>query len=567
MVGTLMAASSSASQSSSLPSALSSSFVNKERPIQVRLNNINAAKSIADMIRTSLGPKGMDKMIRPAKGSATVTNDGATILKQLNIYHPCALMLRELSEAQDAETGDGTTTVVILAGALLTQAETLLKRGIHPSLIAEGLLGASREAIKFLKDTIATPIDLQDRDTLIRSAMTSLNSKVVSIQAQQLATIAVDAVRTVHDHQLKNADLRDIRIVQLLGGTVDDSMMMDGLVISRSVASGTPSRQEKAKIALCQFCLSHPKPDTESQVVIKDYTQMDRFLRDERNLLLTMCKKIKKTGCNVLLMQKSILRDAVNELALHYLAKLKITVVTEIERDDVEFVCKTLGCRPIADIETFTEDRLGSCDLLEEKELDGNRIIHITGIKSTLPNPYLSGSLGSSSGSMGGLKSGNNRTISILLRGGNQTILDEAKRSLHDALCVVRSLVRLPMLVPGGGAPESACSLHLIERGRELDGVKSITFNAFGEALQSIPVILAENAGLSAMNILTEILGFHGLGVQYKNMGVNIRKACVGDMMEEKVIQPLLVTQSAIQLATETVVMILKIDDFIQGGQ
>ncbi|GMF08742.1 unnamed protein product [[Candida] boidinii] len=276
-------------------------------------------------------------------------------------------------------------------------------------------------------------ISLSDRDQLIRAASTSLSSKIVSQHSSLLAPIAVDSVLKVVNQDATNVDLSDIRLIKKVGGTIDETQTVDGVVLTQNVikTAGGPTRMEKAKIGLIQFQLSPPKPDMENNVVVSDYRQMDKILKEERAYLLNICKKIKKAKCNVLLIQKSILRDAVNDLALHFLSKLNILVVKDIEREEIEFVSKSLGCKPIADVEAFTESRLGSADLVEEIESSGSRIIEITGVKNVVTP-----------------------TVSVICRGANQLILDETERSLHDALCVIRCLVKEKALIAGGGAAE-----------------------------------------------------------------------------------------------------------------
>ncbi|GAK64524.1 t-complex protein 1 [Moesziomyces antarcticus] len=545
-------------------------FKNADKPDEVRRSNLSAAKAVSDAVRTSLGPKGMDKMIQTSNGEVVITNDGATILKHMAVMHPAARMLVELSQAQDVEAGDGTTSVVVVAGSLLGAAEKMLNKGIHPTIIAESFQKAATKAVEFLTD-ISTPVELNDRESLLRAASTSLNSKIVSQYSSVLAPIAVDAVTRLvmpaaqssnkaaaaaapasasttegapaarasrsADAQ-DNVDLRDIRIVKKVGGTIDDTELVEGLVLAQNVVSGSggPTRMEKAKIAVCQFQLSSPKPDMDNQIVVNDYRQMDKILKEERQYLLNMCKKIKKTGCNVLLIQKSILRDAVNELALHFLAKLKILVVKDVERDEIEFVSKTLGAKPIADIEAFSEDKLASAELIDEVQQNGARVVKITGIKN-----------------MG-------RTVSILCTGANSLVLEESERSLHDALCVVRCLVKKKALIAGGGAPEVHVSRLLAQHSQTLKGMEAYCFQAYAEALEVIPTTLAENAGLNPISIVTELRNRHALGE--RTAGINVRKGQITNILEENVLQPLLVNTSAIELATETVALLLRIDDY-----
>ncbi|KAI9222016.1 chaperonin Cpn60/TCP-1 family [Blastocladiella britannica] len=514
-------------------------FKDKTKPEEVRKSNIVAAKAVADAVRTSLGPRGMDKMISTATGEVLITNDGATILKHMAVLHPAARMLVDLSAAQDVEAGDGTTSVVVLAGSLLSAADKLLTKGIHPTAIAESFIAASSKAVEILT-AMSTKVDLSDRTSLLQAASTSLNSKVVSQHSGLLSPIAVDAVLKVIDPATAvNVDLRDVRLIKKVGGTIDETEMMDGLVLTQPVikSAGGPSRMEKAKIALIQFQLSPPKPDMENQIVVNDYRQMDKILKEERAYLLNMCKIIKKAGANVILIQKSILRDAVNELSLHFLSKLKIMVIKDIERDEVEFICKSTGCKPIADIDSFNDDKLGYADLVEEVQSHGSRYVKFAGAK--VPT----------------------KTVSVICRGANGLVLEEAERSLHDALCVIRCLVKKRALIAGGGAPEMEVSHQLMSYAKTLTGMQQYCFQAFAEALEVIPITLAENAGLNPIAIVTELRNRHALGET--TAGINVRKGTITNILDEHVIQPLLVCTSAIELAAETVRMVLKIDDIV----
>lgn len=519
-----------------------STFNTAEKPKDVRRNNILSAKTLADIVRTSLGPRGLDKMIKDSKGNVTITNDGATIVNQLQILHPTAKMLVETSKAQDIAAGDGTTTVVILAGALLNQAQNLLDKNIAPTIIADGYSDALKESEEIIEN-IEKKIDLDDENALIQNCITSLASKVVASDSHILAPIAVKAVRNlVKAGALVNneVDLRDIKVAKKLGGTIEDTEMINGLVFTHnkiSKAAGGPSSITNPKIGLIQFCISSPKTDMENSIVVKEYSEMDRVLKEERTYIVKMVKKIKETGCNVLLIQKSILRDAVNDLALHFLAKAKILVIRDIEREDVEFIAKTIQATPVAHIDSFTSDKLGKADLCEEINVDGSRIVKITGV----PN--------------------NSKTVSILVRGSNKLILDETERSLHDALCVVRSIVKRKAMVPGGAAVETEIAMKMMERSHDIPGFKSYCYRAFAEALEVIPYTLSENAGLNPINMVTELRNKHREG--YSSYGINIKTGSVSDMFEEKVIQPSLVTLSALKLATEVVRMILKIDDIV----
>lgn len=397
---------------------------------------------------------------------------------------------------------------------------------------------AADKAVEVLEE-MAFPVDLSDRDMLIKNASTSLNSKIISQNSSLLAPLAVDAVLKVAQPGSTICDLTDIKVIKCFGGTVDDSEMVDGIVFPRKAAhfAGGPIRCENAKIGLIQFCISPPKTDMESNVVVSDYAAMDRLLREEKQYILKICKTIQKTGCNVLLIQKSILRDAVNDLALHFLAKMKIMVVRDIERDEIDFIVKSLACRPVASIDAFTADKLGSAQMCEEVVVGSGKVVKVTGIANA------------------------GKVATVLLRASNKMLLDEAERSFHDALCATRCLVKKQFLICGGAAPEIELAIRLSEYSKTLVGQESYCVRAFAEALEIVPYTLAENAGLNPMNIVTELRNRHVLGNKYD--GINVRRGTITDMQEENVLQPLLVDVSAITLATECVRAILKIDDIV----
>eukprot|EP01094_Clydonella_sp_ATCC50884_P006227 TRINITY_DN1528_c0_g1_i1.p1 TRINITY_DN1528_c0_g1~~TRINITY_DN1528_c0_g1_i1.p1 ORF type:complete len:538 (-),score=211.04 TRINITY_DN1528_c0_g1_i1:504-2096(-) len=504
----------------------------------VRSSNLLAAKAVAEAIRTSLGPRGMDKMISDERGEVLISNDGATLLRKMKVVHPAAKMMVELSRAQDVEAGDGTTSVVVIAGALLNAAEKLFGKGIHASVIADAFQQALVQAKAALVE-LALPIQLSDKETLVKLASTSLNSKVVCDYASVLGPLAVEAVTRVVDEESTNVDFRNIRVVKKVGGLIEDTQLVEGLVFPQGSAHAAngPSFIENAKIGLIQFCLSPPKSNMDNQVVISDYQQMDRASREESRYLLDLVRKIKSTGCNVLLVQKSILRDAVTDTSLHFLAKMKIMVVKDIERSDIEFVARTLGCQPCASIEAFSKEKLGAAKAVEEVKTHGGKVVKVTGVAA------------------------DTKTVSIFCRGSNQLVLDEVDRSVHDALCVLRSLVKRRFMLMGGGAPEIELALRLAEFGKKKGGRESYCIRAYAEALEVIPYTLAENAGLDPISIVTELRNRHANGD--RSAGINVRKGTITDITEENVFQPLLVTESALTLATETVCMILKIDDIL----
>merc|ERR1711998_488799 len=498
-----------------------------------RLRNVVAAKAIADCVRTSLGPRGMDKMVIDAKDDVVITNDGATILKKLQVQSPAARMLVELSRAQDIEAGDGTTTVVVLAGSLLDSARQLLNK-LHPNVISRSFRMAADHCISVL-DGMSSPIAEDDQDMMIKICSTALNSKVISGHSNTLAPMAVSTVQSVTVPGTTYCGLDDIKVIKCYGGTIDDSEKVDGIVFPKKAShfAEGPTRIENAKIGLIQFCISPPKTDMENNVVVSDYGHMDRILREEKAYILKIVKAIKATGINVLLIQKSILRTAVNDLALHFLAKLKIMVIRDIERDEIEFISKATGCIPMASVDALHKEKLGHAELVQEVTVGQGKVVKVTGIEN-----------------MG-------RVATVLLRGSNKMLLDEVERSFHDALCVARCLVKKRFLICGGGAPEVEMAVRLEEHAQTLDGQESYCLRRFAEALEIVPYTLAENAGLQPMEIVTDLRNKHVQGL--KHHGINVRKGCVTDMMEEDVVQPLLVDTSAITLATEAVRAILKI--------
>lgn len=515
-------------------------YKDKEKPAMIRQSNMQAAKAVADAVRTSLGPNGMDKIIQDEKGDVELTNDGATILKKMCVLHPAARMLVDLSQAQDIEAGDGTTSVVVIAGSLLTACGNLLNQGIHPTTITSAFQKAGEFAATVLNG-MAIPINLDDREALIKASNVSLGSKVVNQYSNILSPMAVDAVLKIVDKENPEmVDLRDIKVVTRLGGTIEDSEMVDGLVLSQRTRTDVKT-QKKCKVGLIQFCLSPPKTDMDNQVIINDYSQMDRVLREERAYILNIVKTIKKSGCNVLLIQKSILRDALSDLAIHFLNKVKIMVVSDIERDEIEFISKTIGARPIASLDHFTEANLATVELCEEVPCGTGKIVKMSGLPMQKAP-----------------------TVSLLLRASNNLVLSETDRSIHDALCVVRSLVKKQALIAGAGAPETEVAVQLHRKARETDGLDAYCYQAYADALEIIPYTLAENAALNAIETVTELRRRHAEGEQ--NAGISVKRQGISNAVEENVVQPLLVSLSAFNLATETTRSILKIDDIVNVG-
>lgn len=549
------------------------------------LNNKKTKKAIANAVRTSLGPRGMDKLIQLSDGSTLISNDGATILSKMNVLHPAAKMLVDLSKSQDIQAGDGTTTVTILAGSLLDACGTLLSKGVHPVQIASSFLSAANKACEFLSSTeFCQPILLSNREQLLNAVTTCLSSKVVAQNSDLLAPIAVDSVLGLIDpNELEkttyepinnlststssgrsgiSVDLNDIRIVEQMGGTIDDTELVHGLVLqkgSNKSAGIGPTSMKNAKIGLIQYCLSAPKTDMDNTVIVQDYAAMDRILREERKYILQQCKVIKKSGCNVLLIQKSILRDAYNELSLHFLAKMDIMVVTDIERNDIDFICRTLGCIPISQSDQMTSDKLGTAEYVSDVFMEGgsNKVVKFIGCNKEGNHNKKDSNNGH------GSSSPNRPTMTILLRGSNEYVLSEASRSLHDAQCVVRSLIRQRAIVPGGGCCEVYVSYKLNEYSKTLTGMDSYCYKAFADALEVIPYTLAENTGMKPIDVITQLRTEHAINHNIHS-GINVVSSNIcKNMFDINVVQPLLVSTCAIQLATETVAMIMKIDDLI----
>ena len=505
----------------------------------IRISNIQAATSIADIMRTSLGPKGMDKLLENAKGEVLITNDGATILKNLSVLHPTAKLLIQTSKAQDIEAGDGTTSVVIIAGALLEAAQNLLKQGIHPTRISEGFSIALKKALEVI-NRVAKKIELTDEDELIECVKTSLSSKIVSQNSTELAPIALKAVKNIVDIENDtNVDLKNIMVLKKNGGTMDDIELFNGLVFTSNRPNGNSKRINNPKIALLQFCISSPKTDLGHNVIVDDYTQIDRILKQERKYILKIVKKIIKSGVNIVLIQKSVLRDAINDLAMHFLKKKGITVIKNVERTDVPFICKTIGCIPVAHIDSLTPEKLGTAEFAEDYSLsDGSKVYRIN-----VPEC---------------------KTATILIRGTSGLIMDEADRSIHDALCVIRSIVKNRGIVAGGGAIEIEIWRALEEESQRAKGVNALIMREYAEAMEIIPFTLARNCGLNPVKIVTEMRNKHLNDFTY--CGLKARTGqLVDNALEHKIMQPALVSISALTLATEVTRMILKIDDILDA--
>ncbi len=497
-------------------------------------SNIMAARIIAEAVRTTLGPKGMDKMLVDSFGDVTITNDGATILKEIDVQHPAAKMMVEVAKAQDNEVGDGTTTAVVLAGELLKKAEELLDQNIHPTVIVEGYRKAARKALEII-DEIALQVDPKDTETLKKIAMTALNSKAVKGAREHFAQIAVEAVRRIAETRDGKtiADIDLIGIIKKQGKSLLETQLVNGIVLDKEVVHpGMPKRVTNAKIALLNCPLEIEKTEFDAKIHITSPDQMKSFLEEEERMLKEMVEKIKSVGANVVICQKGI-----DDVAQHFLAKAGILAVRRVKKSDMEKLAKATGGKIVTSLDDLSEDALGYAELVEERKVADDKMVFVEGCK----NP---------------------RAVSILIRGGSEHVVDEAERAMHDALCVVRDVLEEARYVAGGGAVEIELAKRLRQYAQQLGGREQLAVEAFAEALEVIPRTLAENAGLDAIDILVELRAKHEQtdGLWY---GVDVFEGKVCNMIEAGVLEPARVKKQAIKSASEVAEMILRIDDVI----
>ncbi len=497
-------------------------------------NNIMAAKAVADAVRSTLGPKGMDKMLVDSMGDIVITNDGATILKELDIEHPAAKMVVEVAKTQDNECGDGTTSAVVIAGELLKKSEALIDQNVHPTVISNGFRLASHEAVKILKD-IGFDVSPTDKKTLKLIAQTAMTGKGVGGEMDMLSDIAVEAVTSVAEKVDKEsrADIDNIQVEKKHGGAVPDTKLIKGLVLDKErVHPRMPKMIKDAKIALVDSALEIKKTEVEAKIQIRDPTQMQKFLDEEEKTLRSMVEKVKKSGATVLICEKGI-----DDLAQHYLAKEGMYAVRRVKRSDMEKLAKATGAKIITNLDDLKSSELGYAAQVEEVKIADSDMTYVTGCK----NP---------------------KAVSILIRGGTEHVVDEVERALHDALKVVAVAIEDGVAVPGGGAPEIELALRLRDYGQTVGGREQLAIEAFAEALEVIPWTLAENAGMDAIDVVIELKNAHNKKTG-KAFGVNVLENRVSDMMAAKVIEPMRVKTQAIMSATEVASMILRIDDVI----
>ncbi len=496
-------------------------------------NNIQAAKAIADAVRSTLGPRGLDKMLVDSMGDVVVTNDGVTILKEMDVEHPAAKMMVEVAKTQDQEAGDGTTSAVILAGELLKRAESLIEQNIHPTIISQGYRLASAKALELLQG-ISQSVSVSDQETLKRIAVTSMASKSVSFNREMLGDIAVKAVAAVAEKKgdSYSVDLDNVQLIKKQGGSMTDTQLIEGVIVDKEkVHTGMPSRVENPKIALLDAALEIKKTEIDAKIEINDPTQLNAFLQEEENMLRKMVDQVKKSGANVVLCQKGI-----DDLAQHFLAKEGIYAVRRVKKSDMEKLAKATGANIVSKVSELTPEDVGHAGLVEERKIGEDALTFVTGAKKA-------------------------RAVSVLIRGGTEHVIDEIERSLDDALNVVAVAVEDGRFVMGGGATAEELAMHLRDEAAKVGGREQIAFESFSDALETIPRTLAENAGMDPIDILIELRKAHKSG--QKRAGVNVQAGKIGDMGELHVIEPIRVGRQAIESATDAAVMILRIDDVI----
>jgi len=506
----------------------------RSRGKEAQRNNIMAARIIAEAVKTTLGPRGMDKMLISGMGDIKITNDGAVILEEIDVEHPAAKMMVEVAKTQDDMVGDGTTTAVILAGELLGKAEELLDQKIHSTMVVSGYRKAFQKAEEVLQK-IGIPVDIEDRETLRKVAVTSMASKVVGEARQHLAKIAVDAVKQIVEQrgEKNTADIDNIQIIKKAGKSLVDTELIQGIILDKEVVHpGMPKRIEKAKIALINAALEVKKTEISAEIRIREPTQMKAFLDQENRMLKDMVEKVEKAGANVLICQKGI-----DDLAQHLLAKAGIMAARRAKESDMEKLAKATGGRIINNLDDLKAKDLGEAGLVEERKIGNDKLVFIERCKDP-------------------------RSVSVLIRAGLEKMIDEAERAIHDALSVVAAVIEHNKVVAGGGAVEAEIAKELRDYATKVGGREQLAIEAFADSAEGIPKTLAENAGLNTIDILVALRSAH----QKKKgvtMGVDVFSCNVTNMLEKGVIEPVWVKQQALKSAAEVASMILRIDDVI----
>ncbi|MEK6832238.1 MAG: thermosome subunit beta [Thermoproteota archaeon] len=496
-------------------------------------NNIAAAKIIAEIVHTSLGPRGMDKMLVDSLGDVTITNDGATILKEIDVQHPAAKMLVEISKTTDNEVGDGTTSAVILAGALLENAESLLDQNVHPTIIVDGYRKAAKKAKQFLQE-IAETVTANDKTILNKIAKTSMQTKLVRKDSDQLADIVVKAVLEVAEKEgdKYTVDIDDIKVEKKAGGSIKDSVIIQGIVLDKEIVhGGMPRKISDAKIALINKALEISKTETDAKINISNPQQLKSFLDEENRMLKNMVDKVIGSGANVVLCQKGI-----DDMAQHYLAKAGIIAVRRIKESDLTKLAKATGARIVNNLDDIFEKDLGDAQLVEERKIEEDKWVFIEGCKHP-------------------------KSVTLLLRGGSQRVVDEVERSVHDSLMVVKDVIEKPEIVAGGGAPETYAATKIRSWAKSLEGREQLAAEKFADSLESIPLTLSENAGMDPIDTLTVLRSRQMKGEKWT--GIDVMKGKIANMKSSDIIEPLAVKLQIVSAAAEAACMILRIDDVI----
>jgi archaeal chaperonin len=498
-----------------------------------RGSNIMAARIVSEAVKTSLGPKGMDKMLVDSFGDVTITNDGATMLKEMDVQHPAAKMMVEVSKTQDDEVGDGTTSVVILTGELLGKATELMEKKVHPIVIIDGYRQAEEEALKIL-EKISEKVDPKDKAVLKKVSMTTMASKLVNQYSDYLSEVAVDAVLQVAEESNGGyeVDLDNIKIEKKPGASLTDTRLVQGLIIDKEVVhDGMPKQVKKASIGLLNAAMEIEKTEFDSKIAIETPEQMQAYLDQEEQMLRDMVGKVKDAGINVLLCQKGI-----DDMVQHFLAREGIFASRRLKKSDMEALAKATGAKVVNSVEQLSAEDAGYAELVEERKISDDKMIFVEGCK----NP---------------------KAVSILIRGGTERVVDEADRSIHDALCVVKDVVQEPKIVAGGGAPEIETARLLRDFAEKLAGRERLAVVAFADALEVIPITLAENSGMDPIDAISEMQSAHAKANKW--VGVNGHLNKVADLSKIDVYEPMVVKAQAIKSATEAATLLLKIDDII----
>ncbi len=505
----------------------------REKGKGAQLNNIMAARAISDAVKSTLGPKGMDKMLVDSMGDVVITNDGATILKEIDVEHPAAKMIVEVAKSQDEECGDGTTSAVILTGELLKYAGELIEQNIHPTVICSGYKLASTKAIAAL-DKMAIPIKTGDKKTLKNIAMTSMASKGASAEKELLADVVVDAVTSVAEQfgDKTVVDMDNIQIQKKHGGSIQDTRIIKGIILDKErVHEGMPKKLKNAKIGLVNAALEIKKTEVDARIQIQDPTQLQAFLDEEETMLKKMVEKVKRSGTNVLICQKGI-----DDFAQHFLAKEGIYAVRRAKKSDMDKLAKATGAIVVANLDELSSKDLGFAGNVEEQKIGDDKMTFVTDCK----NP---------------------KAVSILIRGSTEHVVDELDRGMHDALFVVKVALEDGKMTPGGGAAATEIAMALREYATTVGGREQMAIEAFANAVEIVPKTLAENAGLDPIDMMIEVRTAHKKG--NKTAGVDVFNGKVGDMIKNNVIEPLRVSIQEVQSSTEAATMILRIDDII----